>query len=90
MQDCCDISWQYVHTRDQFEQKIGHFQPSQANMAKPTVSLFLFLFTEATHKVSQGPLKGVVSVQIQKALQGSGTDTWELPGGTEENSEVRE
>ena len=38
---------------------------------------------EATHEVSQGPLKGAVSAQ--KALQGSEMETRELLGGTEEN-----
>ena len=37
---------------------------------------------EATHEVSQGPLKGTVSAQ--KALQGSEKETRELLGGTEE------
>ena len=39
---------------------------------------------EATHEASQGPEKGAVSAQ--KALRGSGTETKELLGGTEENS----
>ena len=33
MQACCDVSWQYAHTREQFGQKIGHFQLIQAKMA---------------------------------------------------------
>ena len=38
------------------------------------------------HEASQWPLKGVMSVQ--KALQGSETETRELLGGTEENTSV--
>ena len=37
---------------------------------------------EATHKASQGPLKGAVSAE--KALQGSETETGELLGGRKE------
>ena len=33
MQACCDVSWQYAHTREQFGQKIRHFQLIQAKMA---------------------------------------------------------
>ena len=40
---------------------------------------------EATHEANRGPLKGAVSAQ--KALQGSETETRELLGGTEENSD---
>ena len=44
----------------------------------------IFVVPEATHKASQGPLKGAVSAQ--KALQGSETETRELLGGVEEKS----
>ena len=41
---------------------------------------------KATHKASQGSLKGV-RVSAQKALQGSKTETKELLGGMEEKNE---
>ena len=48
------------------------------------LTVSLILVPEATHKASQGTLKGTVSAE--KALQGSKTETRELLGGTEENS----
>ena len=54
--------------------------PSTAHLTNPCISVL----SEATHKVSRGPLKDFVSVK--KALQASETKTRELLGGSEENS----
>ena len=63
-----------------FDDVLGPPRKAQHTLHFPFFSVVL----EATHKASQGPLKGAVSAL--KALRGSETETRELLGGTEENS----
>ena len=77
MQACCDVSWQYAHTREQFGQKIGYFQLIQAKMADmytDLVSCRSYLYNVARMHDSAGrapkSIKDDVSPFLQLVIEG--------------------
>jgi len=75
MQACCDVSFDYVHNRQQFEQPIGHFQLMQGKIADmyTTLSTSRFYLYGVARAADAGHVSGKDCAGVILALAESCT-----------------